>query len=826
MRTTLDLARMELQKMFYSPIAWLVLILFAVQSSIFFIGSISDYIRFIEVGNTYTAITSRLFAGPLGLFTRLQPLVFLYFPLITMGLMSKEFGSGSIKLLYSSPISNTQIVLGKYLSVLVFSLCLIGILFIESIFGFIAIKDFDFPLVLTGLMGLFLLFATYSAIGLFMSSLTSYQIVAAIASFATFFALDKVGDVWQTIDFVRDITYWLSISNRANTFVRGLICSEDLLYFILVSGLFIVFTIFRLKGIREKSAKYISFMKYVGAFLIVVIIGYITTIPSLMKYYDSSSTKFNTLTENSQEVITKLKGKIKITTYVNLFHNRTCFWALPKQRKEDEERYEQYRRFYPNIDMEWKYYYAVPVEEFVADLFHKNNKGKTEEEVLKNYVNSFNMDLDKVKPASFYKNEIDLESELNRLVRKIETEDGRVAHLRLFNDMQILPSEAQKTAAFKSLVEDLPVVAFVSGHGERSINNVGTRGYNSISIDKPFRWSLINNGFDIAECNLSKPVDSKINIMVIADVRASFSKEELKNLDDYIDRGGNLIIAADHKRQENMNPLVERFGVKFQPGQIVEYNRGYGMDLITSNMTEKGKDLVYQFDEYIFQNEKCITMPGAIAIAYGETLEFNYTPVLLSDSIINIPNISDSEQLAKLKKDYANIEKEEDPIAVAMRKIRTNYEAPVGLEESDEKIQYKGSWNELKTTDFVDDIAMYNPKQGELGGPVTTALALTRKVGEKEQRIMILGDADCLSNGEIIPNRKGINAANFSFVTGLFYWLTYEESPIDVRRPHAPDDNMLLKKDDLGIYKILYRIVFPAILIACILLIWLRRKGR
>ena len=93
-----------------------------------------------------------------------------------MGLMSRELSSGSIKLLYSSPVTNKQIVLGKYLAMMLYGLLLMAILSIFVIYSAFAIKSFDFICVLAGLLGLYLLTCAYSAIGLFMSSLTSYQV--------------------------------------------------------------------------------------------------------------------------------------------------------------------------------------------------------------------------------------------------------------------------------------------------------------------------------------------------------------------------------------------------------------------------------------------------------------------------------------------------------------------------------------------------------------------------------------------------------------------------------------------------------------------------
>ncbi len=818
MKAILDIARMELQKMFYSPIAWLVLIIFSIQSGIEIMNLASGFVRVSELGYLREAITFSMYSGMNGYFSSIQQWLFIFIPLITMGLMSKEFGSGSIKLLYSSPVSNGQIVLGKYLSVVVFSACMAIILLIAGLFGFVAIKDVDFNQILTGVLGLFLVMSTYAAVGLFISALTSYQIVAAIGTIFTLFVLQQVGGLWQSVDFVRDITYWLSIGGRAGTFVRGLICSEDVLYFILVPALFISFTIFRLKGIREKSPRYISAGRYISAFLMVAIIGYVSTIPSLMKYHDATRTKLNTLTKNSQDVISKLEGKIKITTYANIFAPN--IWTnLPQSQVGDARSWSQYTRFYPNIKLDYKYYYDVPLYESDNKSFNRRYADKKIEEALEEVCNIYEINPDKIKPAEFYKDEINLKAELNRCVRKIETEDGKIAFLHWYDDMMRIPSESQKTAAFKSLIGNLPMVGFVEGHEERSVNNVSERGFYKVAKEKQFRYALRNNGIDFTTLTLNKPVEPFIDILIIAEAKTVFSEEEMKNLNDFIDRGGNLIIAADRKRQEAMNPLVERFGVTFEKGQVVEYNKGYNMDLITATLTEDGKKLAYDFENSIANRRRCVTMPGALALTYKEKEGFKYIPVLVADSIKNLPKASDKENLKKnyKQKDLSGLSEEERRMLTMLK----------GREDTpQDQNQYKGSWNELETTDFVDDVPMYNPKQGELGGPVTTALALTRKVGEKEQRIMILGDADCISNGEVTKQRTSIDAANFNFVAGMFFWLTDEEAPIDMRRPHNPDDKILLKKDGLGFYKILYRFIIPALFAGALLLIWLRRRGR
>lgn len=221
MKIIYKIAKAELQSLFFSPIAWLILILYTFQTGMDFAGLVDGVMKGREMGYGVTNGTSRFFGGWDGVLTVVQGYLYLYIPLLTMNLMSRELGSGSIKLLYSSPVTNVQIILGKYLSMLIYALVLVGILVLYVIIGAIIIKNFDYPQVLTGLLGIYFLICAYAAIGLLMSSLTSYQVVAAVGTLAVLSLLTYVQGWWQDIEFVRDLTYWLAMPG-----VLGSFCQE------------------------------------------------------------------------------------------------------------------------------------------------------------------------------------------------------------------------------------------------------------------------------------------------------------------------------------------------------------------------------------------------------------------------------------------------------------------------------------------------------------------------------------------------------------------------------------------------------------------------
>ncbi len=131
-----------------------------------------------------------------------------------MGLISPETASGSIKLAYSSPVTSGQIVLGKYLAAIGFGCCLMLVPIASAIYGSLVIPSFDWAPVLVALLGLYLLICAYCAIGLFMSSLTTYQVVAAVGTLIVLAILNFV-EISARIRFYTR-TDLLAVNKRKN----------------------------------------------------------------------------------------------------------------------------------------------------------------------------------------------------------------------------------------------------------------------------------------------------------------------------------------------------------------------------------------------------------------------------------------------------------------------------------------------------------------------------------------------------------------------------------------------------------------------------------
>jgi ABC-2 type transport system permease protein len=187
MRNIWSLMKKEIGAYFSSPIAYVVISGFLLLVGYFFYSLVSWFnAQAMQMAqNPYYAqqinINEMVFSP---LFHNMSIILILVAPLLTMRLLAEEKKNGTDELLYTSPLSVGQIILGKYFAALVMLAAMLGLTALLSIFAF-AFGNPEIAPWLTGYLGLFLMGATFIAIGLFFSSLTDNQIVAAFLTFVT-----------------------------------------------------------------------------------------------------------------------------------------------------------------------------------------------------------------------------------------------------------------------------------------------------------------------------------------------------------------------------------------------------------------------------------------------------------------------------------------------------------------------------------------------------------------------------------------------------------------------------------------------------------------
>ena len=654
-----------------------------------------------------------------------------------------------------------------------YALCLTVILFLPIIVLYISmgVTAVETGLVLSGLLGLFLLICAYAAIGLFMSSLTSYQVVAAIATLSALALFNFIGTVGQEIAFIREITYWLSINGRASNMVAGLICSDDVIYFLAVIGMFLGFSILRIQDQKIRLPWYFKYARYILVLLIVVAVGYISSRPKMMAFYDTTHNKRMTLSVTSQEIVNKLDGPLTITTFCNILDGDFDIGA-PKNVKRDQELFKKYLRFKPEIKLEYVYYYAPPVDTSI----YANYPGESLEQMAKKIALTKRFNFKKLKSLEEVEQTVDLKPEEYRFVRMIERGSGERSFLRIFNDMFRQPGEAEISAALKKLIVEPVKVGFLVGHGERDIYKPGDRDYSLFVSSLPFRGSMINRGFDLTPLNLENADDiaADINMLIIADMRESLSQHEEEVIDRYIARGDNIMILADARRQESMNPLLSRFGVELKEGVLVQPSELFAPVLITAIGTDRTGELSKSPSGFwnVLQNHRnnVIIMNGVAALDTVAHTGYNFVPLLTTN-----PELA---------------------------------------------------WLDLNLESMNQDKVTCDSLLGERKGAYLTVLAAIRKIEEQEQRVMIFGDADFMSNSELLNNREGIYARNMTLIPEAFSWLSNGEFPVRPSYPPNKGTDISLTADDVAKVKIIYVWVIPAVFVLLGFLIWFRRRGR
>ena len=781
MRILFKIAKNELRNLFYSPVAWFVSIVFLIMCAYFYTAYLyptAVWQEQMEQNNPnwkdfHSSLTGSIFASPGALFYNVLANLYLFIPLLTMGLMGREVSNGTIKLLYSSPLKLREIVLGKYLAIMIYNLLLVGIVGIFILSAAFNIKSVDIGWLLSAAFGFYLMTCAFSAIGLFMSSLTTYQVISGIGSFVIFFILTRIGTLWQQYDLIRDLTYFLSMEGRTATFVRGLIRTSDVFYYLIVIFMFLSFTLFKLKHERESRSWQVKGIRYIGVTLLCLSMGYITSRPFLVGYWDATAIKANTIHPRTQEILKKMgKEPMEVTLYTNLLGER-MMQGLPEGRNPYlSGLWNKYLRFKPDISFKYVYYYdndgRLDDNRLVLTYPHK-----TEKEIAGIVAKMYQTDVSLFMGPEEIRKQIDPYEENLGLFMTVKYK-GRTVHLRTFNDSDFWPDEPQVAAAFKRLLEGgAPTIYFLTGDLERNIYKTGEREYSLQSTEKTYnRKSLVNLSFDVDTVSLEQrdlPADAAA--LVIADPKTDLSPVSLERIRHYIDRGGNLLVLGEPTKQSVINPVLKQLHVQLRPGILTQLNRNETPEKVLVYGTETSFRLAGEFEEEVIvkkdkestrDNWLKITMFGTAAIGCDSNSAFTIQPL---------------------------------------------------LKTSDEHVWLK---KEILVTDSAAPV--FSPANGDVREPTfVTGIQLTRQVAGRQQRIIVCGDADFRSN---------IRVKNDLYTNAFFSWLTDNKYPVYLPVTQPRDTKLTITPAGVAVLKTAYVWVLPAIFLLTGTLLLIRRKRK
>ncbi len=245
----ITIASRELKTLFCSPLAWSILGILQALLAYIFLTQVDAYLslqsRLVNIDEA-PGLTD-LIVVPL--YTSSGMVLLIITPLLTMRLIAEERRNKTLSLLLSAPISNTEIILGKFLGIYVFLLIIVGLISIMPV-SLLSGSYLDIGKLSANILGLSLLTGSFAAIGLYMSCIAGHPAVAAASTFGSLlllWILDWTAGLNHQSD--RLLEYFSLLSHFQNL-QTGLVDSRDICYFLLFCTTFLMLSVLRLENDR------------------------------------------------------------------------------------------------------------------------------------------------------------------------------------------------------------------------------------------------------------------------------------------------------------------------------------------------------------------------------------------------------------------------------------------------------------------------------------------------------------------------------------------------------------------------------------------------
>jgi ABC-2 type transport system permease protein len=329
--------------------------------------------------------------------------------------------------------------------------------------------------------------------------------------------------------------------------------------------------------------------------------------------------------------------------------------------------------------------------------------------------------------------------------------------------MQQHPGEQEITAVLKAFLVPQPTIAFVSDNNERDIGKAGDKGYKMVTHQLDFRYALINQGFKVVTVSLQdQDIPKDISCLVIADPKAAYNEKEQAKIQAYITAGGNVLFAGEPGRQNILNPMIKPLGVQLMDGVLVQESKDNAPDFVLTNFAPTAGNYSKEWKN----NGGALSMLGVAGLHFEKNGPFTIEPIVVTNK--------------------------------------------------------KNTWNKLIKVNLDSAKLTYNPELGDKKETIPVGLGLSRKIAGKEQRIMIFGDADFMSNAEL---GRG-NPRNFSLVVQMFKWFSNGEFPVDTSRPETQDNKITISPDGIDILQIIFLGIIPGLILLGGAVLLIRRKRK
>lgn len=255
MKNIFTICGKELNSYFASPIAWLLLTMFAVIFGFFFWNAVGYFVQIgmqsQMMGRGFPMDMNEMIVRPL--LMNVSVIGLFLIPMITMRLFAEEKRSGTMELLLTSPVRDAEIILGKWLAALLLYGCMLLLTAVNFLFLFAYGKP-DWKPMLVAYLGLLLQAGGLLAVGAFISTLTRNQIIAGGLTFGAcllLWVLEWVAG-YETAAWAKVLAY-MSVVSHFETFAKGVLDTKDAIYYVSVIVLGLFLTARSLESLRWRT---------------------------------------------------------------------------------------------------------------------------------------------------------------------------------------------------------------------------------------------------------------------------------------------------------------------------------------------------------------------------------------------------------------------------------------------------------------------------------------------------------------------------------------------------------------------------------------------
>lgn len=182
------------------------------------------------------------------------------------------------------------------------------------------------------------------------------------------------------------------------------------------------------------------------------------------------------------------------------------------------------------------------------------------------------------------------------MVRTIEY-NGKKTFLRMFDDLFKAPGEKEISASLKRLVVPAPKIVFATGNMERSIDKNGDKNYKTGFNEITFRYSLINQGFDVSSVDINaQNIPEQTGILIIADPKTQLSQGAIDRITKYIDEGKNVMLLSEPETNSALAAITDKLGLSYTKQTLVQESETNSPDYLVTDL-QKNTDPVIKFSK-------------------------------------------------------------------------------------------------------------------------------------------------------------------------------------------------------------------------------------